>query len=209
MKIINSSVEFITPIDRADILKRLEIAGRTCYKSEENITEESAQKFVRGVVKSGHLSVIEHVHVTVKIITNRGVSHEIVRHRLANYSQESTRYVNYTKDKFGGQIKYIDIREGFPETTDDLYTEWVYGCEASEATYQAIIEDDGKTDFARSVLNNSTATEIVMTANLREWLHFIKLRIAKDAHPEIRVIARKLLEEFGEKLPEIFGGINE
>lgn len=209
MKIINSSVEFITPIDRENILKLLEIAGRTCYKSESNITEESAKKFVSGVVKSGHLSVIEHVHVTVKIVTNRGVSHEIVRHRLANYSQESTRYVNYNKEKFGNQVRFIDITEGFPEITDDLYSEWVYGCNASEATYQAIIEDGGKTDFARSVLNNSTATEIVMTANLREWLHFLKLRTSSDAHPEIRIIARKLLNEFKEKLPEVFGGIDE
>lgn len=209
MQIINSKVEFITPINREDILKRIETAGRTCYKSESNITEESASRFVKAIVKSGHHSVIEHVHLTVRITTNRGVSHEIVRHRLANYSQESSRYVDYTKDKFGGQVKFINIREGFPELSDDLYEEWLYGCQSSEACYQALKENGAHTDMARSVLNNSVATEIVMTANLREWLHFIKIRISKEAHPEIRIIARKLLNDLNRKLPEVFGGIDE
>ena len=191
------------------MLKSIERAGRTCYKSEDQITDESSEKFIKMLVERGHESVLEHEKISILFVCDRGVSHEIVRHRLANYSQESTRYVNYTKDKFGGEIKFIDIKEGFPEITDDLYKEWKYGCESSEATYQAIIENGGKTDFARSVLNNSIATEIVMTADLREWLHFIKLRIAQDAHPEIRVIARKLLQEFKPQLPEIFGGIDD
>ena len=209
MQIINSKVEFVTPIDREDIIKRIETAGRTCYKSESNITEESASKFVKAIVKSGHHSVIEHVHLTVRITTNRGVSHEIVRHRLANYSQESSRYVDYTKDKFGGQVKFIDIREGFPELSDDLYKEWLYGCQSSEACYQALKENGAHTDIARSVLNNSVSTEIVMTANLREWLHFCKIRSGKDAHPEIRVIAYKLLKEFKDKLPEVFDSVGK
>jgi len=209
MRIIKSSVEVLTPIDRDEILKRIEDAGRTCYKSEDKITENSASKFVKGIIKSGHESVIEHVNLSVRFLTNRGVTHEMVRHRHFSVSQESSRYADYTKDKFDNQVRFIDIKEGFPDISDDLYEEWEHDCFATEASYQAIKEIGGKTDLARNVLNNSTATEIVLTGNLRQWRHFLKLRTSKNAHAEIRVVANKLLDELREELPEVFGDINE
>ena len=108
MKIINADVEFITPIDGAAILKRLEQCGRVCYKSEAKITDTSAPAFVAGIIKRGHEAVLEHCSFTVKFICDRGVSHEIVRHRMASYCQESTRYCNYSKDGFGNEITVIE-----------------------------------------------------------------------------------------------------
>lgn len=209
MNIVNSSVEFITPINREVILQRIEQIGRSCYKSEDKITNESAPKFVKMLVDRGHEAMIEHISLTIKFVTNRGVSHEMVRHRLANYAQESSRYCNYSKGKHGSELTFIDIKEGFPTISDEDYSTWLESMKLSETAYMEMINNGCKPDLARDVLPNSLKTEINMTANLREWRHFIRMRASKFAHPEIRLLAKKVYEEFVKELPEIFSDLKE
>ena len=205
MKIIRPSFEILDEIDGDDILKRIEIAGRTCYKSESNITSDSAKKFVASVIKNGHESVIEHEKITVRIICDRGITHEIVRHRLASYSQESTRYCNYSKDKFGNELTFI--RPPFFEKGSEIYQIWLSAMQESELNYLDMIESGVKPEEARTVLPNSLKTEIIVTMNLREWRHFFKVRTADAAHPQMREIARPMLESFKNLIPVVFDDI--
>lgn len=205
MKIIKAGVELITPIDGQTVMKRLEECGRVCYKSEDNITEDSAEKFLRGIVKRGHEAVLEHCSFTVKFICDRGVSHEIVRHRLASYCQESTRYCNYSKDKFGEEITVIE--PCYLEPGTEAYKEWMTLCRRSEAAYFNMLGLGCTPQEARAVLPNSLKTEVVMTANVREWRHFLKLRCAPAAHPQMREVAFLLLEKFMETVPVLFEDI--
>lgn len=205
MNIIDSSVEIITVIDREEILKTLEKCGRVCYKSEDKIEDGSAEKFIQRIIKSGHEAVIEHYNITVKFVCDRGVSHEIVRHRLASYCQESTRYCNYNKDKFGGEITVIKPQY-FKEGTIQYQT-WNAACRQAEAYYFILLNNGATPQEARAVLPNSLKTELVMTANLREWRHFLKLRTSKAAHPDMRKLAIELLEKFKATLPIIFDDI--
>lgn len=205
MKIINADVEFITPIDGAAILKRLEQCGRVCYKSEAKITDTSAPAFVAGIIKRGHEAVLEHCSFTVKFICDRGVSHEIVRHRVASYCQESTRYCNYSKDGFGSEITVIKPCFLYPST--DGFNLWEEGCLFAEQTYFNLLESGCTPQEARSVLPNSLKTEVVMTANIREWRHFLKLRCAKAAHPQMREVALILLEKVHDLIPVCFDDI--
>lgn len=207
MKIINPSVYFMDDIDGRNILNKLETIGRVCYKSEDRITEKSSEKFISNIIKSGHESVIEHEAITVKIICDRGVSHEIVRHRIASYSQESTRYCNYSNDKFGNELTVI--RPCFWKDNSEKYNLWVDSMNSIEKTYNSLIELGAKPEEARSVLPNSLKTEIVVTMNLREWRHFFKLRTSKRAHPQMREIAIMLLKEFKDRIPVIFDDITE
>ena len=214
MKIIKPSVEFMEPVDGQEILRKIERIGRVCYKSEDKITDGSAERFVRGIIKSGHESVIEHQSISVKVICDRGVSHEIVRHRLASYSQESTRYCNYTGEKFGGEISVIDIATGFKYDMNNEAdrTKWYIWYEAmldACTHYREMIKAGAKPEEARSVLPNSTKTEIVMTMNLREWRHFLRLRGGKAAHPQIREVADMILELFHKEIPVVFDDIWE
>lgn len=205
MKIINADVQFISPIDGAMILKHLEECGRVCYKSEDKITEGSADKFIQGIVKRGHEAVIEHFSFTVKFICDRGVSHEIVRHRLASYCQESTRYCNYSNDKFGEEITVIEpcfLENGTPD-----YALWASAMGYAEAFYFSMLATGHSPQEARSVLPNSLKTEVVMTANIREWRHFLKLRCSKAAHPQMREVALKLLDMVHAKIPVLFDDI--
>jgi len=203
MKFIEQSYEFITPLDRDAILKRVEECGRVCYKSEDKITPDSASKFVRLLVERGHEAMIEHVSFTVKFITDRGISHEIVRHRIASFAQSSTRYCNFAKDKFGNELTFITPVE---TTFGDMYA-IRQSCMKAEECYMSMISNGTKPEIARSVLPNCLKTEIVMTANLREWRHFLKLRTAPTAHPQIRALTLPLLAELKDVLPEIFGDI--
>lgn len=214
MKIVGQSVEFIDELERESILRKIEQIGRVCYKSEDKITDDSAAKFVKMLVDRGHQAMIEHVNITVKFTTNRGVSHEVVRHRLASYAQESTRYVNYNKEKNGSGITVIDQMSGFKydlaDPTDLLkYNIWREAMQNAETSYLALIKVGATPEEARSVLPNSTKTEIVMTANLREWIHFLSLRTSKYAHPDIRVIAIQTYDYFVKELPEIFLHLDE
>jgi len=205
MKIIKPDVQFITPIDGATILKRLEQCGRVCYKSEDKITEGSAEKFVAGIIKRGHEAVLEHCSFTVKFICDRGVSHEIVRHRLAAYCQESTRYCNYSKEGFGSEITVI--RPSTFAKTDSTYHIWKRSCEHAEVAYFDLLNEGCTPQEARSVLPNSLKTEVVMTANIREWRHFLKLRCSPAAHPQMREVALILLDKVHWLIPVCFDDI--
>jgi len=204
MKIIEPSFE-IVPVNGEEILKNIERAGRTCYKSEDKITADSARKFVAAIIKSGHESVIEHEKVTARIICDRGVTHEIVRHRIASYSQESTRYCNYGNDKFGNELTFI--KPCFWKEDDPKYMTWKYAMKNAEQAYMDLIRLGATPQEARSVLPNSLKTEIVVTMNLREWRHFFKLRTSPAAHPQIREVAIPMLERFKEIIPIVFDDI--
>lgn len=207
MNIVKAGVEFITPIDGTTILKRLEECGRVCYKSESRITENSAPVFVDNILKRGHEAVLEHCSFTVKFTCDRGVSHEIVRHRLASYCQESTRYCNYSKGDFGGNITVI--APCFLKPGTDGWAMWEEACEAAEAAYFNMLNYGCKPQEARSVLPNSLKTEVVMSANIREWRHFLKLRCSEAAHPQMREIALALLKEVHAKIPVLFDDLWE
>ena len=206
MKEIRPSFEIMDDIDGAKILQKLERCGRVCYKSEDKITEGSAEKFIGMILKSGHESVLEHEKLTVKFICDRGVTHEIVRHRIASYSQESTRYCNYSKDKFGNELTFI--RPCFWADDSEEYAVWKQAMEEIEKTYVKLISLGAKPEEARSILPNSLKTEIVCTMNLREWRHFFRLRTAERAHLQIRELSVALLDELKKRIPVIFDDIN-
>ena len=205
MKIIEASVELAQNINPGEIMKQIERAGRVCYKSESNISDTSAEKFIANIIKSGHESVIEHVSITFKIICDRGVTHEIVRHRLASYSQESSRYCDYSGTKFGGELTFI--KPCLWSENDENYLLWKQAMALLEHLYISMRESGARPEQARSILPNSLKTEIFMTANLREWRHFLKLRTSKKAHPQMREVAIKIYEILSEKLPVIFSDI--
>ena len=205
IKIINADVEFITPIDGAAILKRLEQCGRVCYKSEAKITDTSAPAFVAGIIKRGHEAVLEHCSFTVKFICDRGVSHEIVRHRMASYCQESTRYCNYGKEDFGSEITVI--KPCFMEEGSAAWDIWKDTCRCTEEAYFDLLNFGCTPQEARAVLPNSLKTEVVMTANMREWRHFLKLRCSPAAHPQMREVALILLDKVHSMIPVCFDDI--
>lgn len=211
MRIIEPSYEILTEISYGGIkeLQHIEKIGRVCYKSEDKITEdgESAKKFVKMLIGRGHEAMIEHSSLSVKFTVDRGVSHELVRHRIASFAQESTRYCNYSKDKFDNGITFIKPFF-FGENTQN-YKEWIYAMSIAEKSYLQMLKDGATPQEARSVLPNSTKTEITITANYREWRNFFKLRTAKVAHPQMQEVTRPLLKELKAKLPIIFDDIEE
>lgn len=216
MKVMIPSVQILTAFDGRSVLRHIEGCGRTCYKSENRITDGSAEAFVRQIIKSGHESVLEHVSITVKFTCDRGISHEIVRHRIAGYSQESTRYCNYTADKFGNEITVIrpvffnDENIGYQRVPlNERYKIWYESCVNAERAYFALLAAGAKPEEARDVLPTSTKTEVVMTANLREWRHFLKLRTSKAAHPQMREVAELLLIQLQELIPVVFDDIQK
>lgn len=202
MKIIEPGFEIISPVDGAQALRHLELCGRVCYKSEDAMGEDSAIRLVRHMLERGHESPIEHFSLSVRIICDRGVSHEWVRHRVASYSQESTRYCNYSKSKFGSEITFI--RPYFCEEGSAQYAEWVAAMQAAERAYFRLLELGARSEDARSVLPNSTKTEFICTMNLREWRHFFKLRCAEAAHPAMRELSVPLLARFKTLIPVVF-----
>jgi thymidylate synthase (FAD) len=207
MTIIEPSVELLTEINGLEVLKKIERAGRTCYKSEDLITDTSCKNFVAMLIKRGHEAMLEHYNITFKIITDRGVTHEIVRHRIASYAQESTRYVNYNKKG----LNIIDpcFWKGYNTSIVDVqkYDIWQKHMQACEDAYNKLIALGAKPEEARSVLPNSLKTEIVCTMNLRELRHFLKLRTAKVAHPQMRQVAIILYTLVKDKLPVILDDI--
>ena len=207
MKIIEPSVELINAPSYETLLSTIETAGRVCYKSEDKIQEGSAEKFIAGIIKRGHEAVIEHGVITVKFICDRGVTHEIVRHRIASYCQESTRYCNYSQDKFGNEITVI--RPCFLTEGTKKYELWRRACDYAESAYFDMLICGFTPQEARSVLPNSLKTEIVMTANIREWRHFIKLRTPEGAHPQMRQVACMLANKLAEMYPIFFGDLVE
>lgn len=208
MNIIEPSVEIVFPISNGKwLLRRLELCGRTCYKSEDRISDNSAAKFVKRLIDSGHESVLEHVSITVRFICDRGISHEIVRHRLASYSQESTRYCDYSKGKFGQEITVI--KPCYLQEDTAKYLVWKTACENCELAYLALLDQGCTPQEARAVLPNSLKTELVMTADLREWRHFLRLRTSPAAHPQMREVAGMLLRKLKVVLPVVFDDIGE
>ena len=202
MRIIDPGVELINAPTYDALLNTIEVAGRVCYKSEDKISRGSAEKFIMNVISRGHEAVLEHGVLTVKFICDRGVSHEIVRHRIASYCQESTRYCNYSRDAFGNEITVIEptgVNKGTP-----AYESWKYAMNSCEEAYFNMLKEGCTPQEARSVLPNSLKTEIVVSMNPREWRHFFKLRCAKDAHPDMRVLALMALDMFVENWPALF-----
>jgi thymidylate synthase (FAD) len=204
MKVIKPYFEFVDKINGLDILKKIEICGRVCYKSEGKIGDGSAEKFVASIVRRGHESVLEHVSITVKFVVDRGVSHEIVRHRIASYSQESSRYCNYSKDDFGSEITFI---EPYFFTGAVTYDTWEKAMQSCENAYFELLNIGATPEQARSVLPNSLKTELVMTANIREWRNFFKVRTPHSAHPQMREVTRPLLSAFKKNIPVVFDDI--
>jgi thymidylate synthase (FAD) len=204
MKIIPAGYEILTDIDGLDVLKHIERVGRVCYKSEGKITDDSCILFVRTLINKGHEAMLEHYSFSVKFTCDRGISHEIVRHRLFSFAQESTRYCNYGNR--GGEITVIR-----PFFFDGAYRSkqlvWEQACIEAEADYLLLLEKGASPQEARSVLPNSLKTEIIVTGNLREWRHFLKLRTASVAHPQMREITQPLLRELKLLIPEVFDDI--
>ena len=200
MKIIQPSFKIETPdIYFADMLQQLEKIGRVCYKSEDKITATSANDFVKKIIANGHEAIIEHAYITVRFIWDRGVTHELVRHRLANYAQESSRYCCYstTKNKDIQLIHPVELTTDQKERRETHY--WNV-----QTLYELEISEGLAPQIARGVLPTSLKTEIIMTANLREWRHVLKLRTSKAAHPQIRELMIPLQAELHRLLPLVF-----
>lgn len=217
MKVIRAGYEILTPI-LGNELRMIELAGRTCYKSENKITDTSSVNFANDLIKRHHEAMLEHSSLSVKFICDRGVSHELVRHRLASFAQESTRYCNYSNGKFENELTFIepffffDVVEK-PLTEEEVRintykkAQWISAMKNAEMSYFNLIKAGATPQEARSVLPNSIKTEVIMTANYREWRHFFNLRAARatgPAHPQMEEITRPLLAELASKIPIIF-----
>jgi len=207
MKVIDPSFAFMHLPDGEFVLHHLELAARTCYKSEDKAGPDSARKLLARIVRLGHDSVLEHISVTVRIVCDRGVTHELVRHRLCSFSQESTRYANYAQDKFGSEITVI--RPYFWTSEDQRYAVWLSAMQACEDAYLRLVAAGATAQEARSVLPNSLKTEIVTTANIREWRHIFKLRCDKAAHPQMRQVMLPLLAAFAARVPLLFDDLTQ
>lgn len=212
------SFEILTKISEGakDELQHIEKIGRECYQSMSGFKADgsSANTFLRNLIKRGHESVLEHSTLCVRFYVDRGITHEIVRHRLAAYTQESTRYCNYSAEKFDNAVKVIDIQKGMEveghlnsEQMDNVYAIWEEAMQNAAQSYFAMLEAGASPQIARSVLPNSTQASLTMTANYREWRHFFKLRAAKPAHPQMREIVIPLLKEVQSRILIIFDDI--
>lgn len=208
MQIIKAGFEIIDPLNGEEILKKIERVARVCYKSEDKIGEGTAEKMVRALIKSNHLAMLEHFSFSVKFIVDRGVSHEIVRHRVASFAQESTRYCNYGKS---GDVVFIDPtlmwKDKDPEEATHSEYIWGVAVEQAERNYLMMLDKGATPQEARAVLPNSLKTEVVMTANLREWRHFFSLRacgVTGKPHPQMLEVAVPLLKECKELIPVVF-----
>lgn len=212
MKLINSSYEILTDIDGDKVLKDIENVARTCYKSHDHTKEGSAAKLVDTLIKSGHHAMLEFFDITVRFTCDRGVSHEIVRHRVASYAQESTRYCNYSKDKFGNELTFIEpywLTEALLDDTDNARERLMLCLQHIEEIYMSLLNKGLQPQAARAILPNCLKTELNVKMNLREWRHFFNLRCSKAAHPDLRKLALQLLAEFKAKLPIVFDDLYE
>jgi thymidylate synthase (FAD) len=204
MRIRNPKVEVVR-FEPDKILGRIERIGRTCYKSDDKITFESAEKFVTKLRDSGHYPMLEHASISVKFTVDRGVSHELVRHRLCSFAQESTRYCNYSRDKFGNQVTFIE--PFFLDPSTRAHRVWVDAMIYAENRYFELLEQNCSPQKARAVLPNSLKTEIWMTTNPVEWRHIFKLRCARSAHPQMRQVMIPLMLFLECQLPKMFNDI--
>jgi len=209
MKVIEQSYEILTDISYKAIyeLEEIEKIARTCYKSEDKYQDqaESAKKLIRALISKDHEAMLEHSMLTVKFICDRSTSHELVRHRMASFAQESQRYCNYAKDKFGSEITFI--RPCYLNDDTRPYAIWRKAMKEAENAYFDLLDIGLMPQEARAVLPNSTKTEVVVSANYREWRHILRLRTAMDAHPQIRLLMRQLLADLQTRIPVIFDDI--
>jgi len=212
MRLIKPYYTILKIPSNIDILEHI---GRTCYKSEDKIGVGTAEKFVKMIFNRGHWSVLEHLSATVRFICDRGVSHELVRHRIASYSQESTRYCNYKGGVTFIIPPWVDLETGdYPQILEHAKPKskdgiWFNSMKIAEVFYSSLIEKGWSPQQARSVLPNSLKTEIVVTANLREWMHIFEQRTSKAAHPQMRELMVPLLADFRESIPVIFNEIGD
>ncbi len=212
VKVIKQYVEIVGPIDSGDtILKKLEMVGRTCYRSEEKITPESSIGFIQKILKMRHLSIIEHYSISLRLVTNKAITHQLVRHRISSYAQESQRFVDYNKKgmTFILPVDYYMfetfIRTGVTTKAEpSSLFRWLNNIARSEDDYKAMREDGSSPQLARSVLSNSVKTEIVVTMNLRSWIHFLEERCGGGADPQIIDLAKQCLVLLNAHVPVIF-----
>ena len=205
MKLIDP-ILYLEDYDSIKMLKRIERACRTCYRSENLITEESYKTLLKNCLNRGHESILEHEKVSIRIICDIGVYKDLTRHRFASFSIESTRYCNYGKDKFDNEIKFI--KPSHIEEGTNLYNTWKEGLENIEKSYLKMAELGALPDQLRMLLPHSTASEVNMTCNLREWKHVLSLRCTNHTHPAIRQLLIPLLLKFKEDMPEIFSNVS-
>jgi len=196
MKIKKEKVEIVDRINGQKILEKLERIGRISHKSEEKISKGSAEKFIKKLLQLKHESVLEHEKITVKIVCDRGISHEIVRHRIASYTQESTRYCAYKELEIILPQEIKDNKEA-----KKLFLESI---KQIEKNYLELLSLGIKPEIARNILPHALKTELYCTFNLREWRHIFELRCSENAHPQIRRIFLKILKIFQKKIPVIF-----
>jgi len=204
MQIVDPYIQ-VEKVDGKKIMRNIERACRTCYRSEGKITEESYKTLLKNCITRGHESVLEHEKITVRMYCDLGVYKDLTRHRIASFSIESTRYCNYGKDKFDNELKVIkpcNIEEG-----TKLYENWKSACEAIEKNYMEMSKEGALPDQLRMILPHSIGAEVTMTANIREWKHILALRASKHTHPSIRQLLIPLLLHFKEIMPEIFDGV--
>jgi len=203
MEFKEQKVEFMKNLSPVEMTKKIEQAGRTCYKSDGSVKKNTTEEFIRMIISNGHESVLEHGLLSVKLTTNRAIANELVRHRIASYSQESTRYVNYGKrnEFFFISQNYSKISEENKNTVKDILSQTM---EIIEESYDLIFKLTKSTDIARDILPLGLSSDISVSMNLRSWRHFFKLRLEKVAHPMIRDLARKILDIFREKGYSIF-----
>ena len=208
MKIIKPSYTIFNKDDIKLAEIQIERAARTCYMSHEWITKESACKLIERLIQAGHNAMLEFgPSITVGFMCDRGVSHELIRHRLCSFAQESTRYCNYTKDKFNNELTFI-IPCWVKREDDSAYLEWKSLMQTIELMYNRLIKMGWTPEKARCVLPNSLKTEIVVKANIREWRHILKLRTAPNAHPQMRELMVPLLTELADISPTLFGDLS-
>lgn len=205
MKIVEPWIE-VENFDGKKIMKNIERACRTCYRSENLIDEESYKRLLRNCLNRGHESILEHEKITVRMRCDIGVYKDLTRHRFGSFSIESTRYCNYGKDKYDNQIKFIEPCNIEKDTTE--YAQWFNLMNIIEKTYNEMSRLGCKPDQLRMILPHSTAAEVTMTANIREWRHIFSLRCAKMTHPAIRQLLIPLLLYFKQEMPELFDNID-
>ena len=203
MRIVEPWIK-VEKIDGKKIMKRIERACRTCYRSEGKITEDSYKKLLTNCITRGHESVLEHEKVTVRIYSDVGSYKDLTRHRFASFSVESTRYCSYDKDKYGNEIAFMNP---IYMENKEMYEIWKKTMQDIENGYIKMKALGATTDMCREILPHSTAAEYTMTANIREWKHILELRTTNHVHPSIRQVLIPLLKYFKEEMPEIFGNI--
>ena len=212
MMVHNSPLVSITPenLSEKKLIYKVTNAAYDCYKTDTSTKSfDDRKKFIRHLLALGHESPFEHATITMKIHTDRGVTHELVRHRIGAYSQESTRYCNYEKDKFGESITVMNPFGPEVDRNGDVYAAWEMSCKYAESAYLYLVQSGVKPEIARAVLPTCLAATITVTYDIREWRHVLKLRLDEHAHPMMRKTMSKCLVKLVRKYPIFFSDIQK